>query len=290
TSASACVVCALCCKVTSVLSESFDFICCSTCANSTSCWVNWLVSIGLSGSWFCNCVVSSCRNSVKLLAISVLSTVLVAALLEEVVGTVAEVTVMAGSSDSNVDAAAHPGVAGIAARDRGGGKGVVLDHDLRRGGHRHIGLLLAAALVAQRELQAVVGGFQARILQCALEAGRVAAQKIERIGTIDGQVRGHLAVLVDIETHVDAAKLGRIEADLEAVLAGQRFAGNLDRDPGNRDCRGLRGRRSSGLSGCRLAVRRGGRQRLRGVRSLGRRGVGVARADGDVGRVGPMLR
>ena len=50
TSASACVACALCCNVTKMLKESFDFICCSTCANSTSCWVNWLVSMGESGS------------------------------------------------------------------------------------------------------------------------------------------------------------------------------------------------------------------------------------------------
>jgi hypothetical protein len=50
TSDSACVVSALCCSDTRVANESFVFICCSTWANSTSCWVNWLVSIGLSGS------------------------------------------------------------------------------------------------------------------------------------------------------------------------------------------------------------------------------------------------
>jgi len=39
-----------------------EAICCSTWLNPTSCWVNWAVSIGLSGSWFCSCLVSSSRK------------------------------------------------------------------------------------------------------------------------------------------------------------------------------------------------------------------------------------
>src|ERR1700736_5151596 len=62
TNPSAWVDCAVCCKDTSVASESLVLSCCWTPANSTSCWVNWLVSSGLSGFWFCNCVVSSVRN------------------------------------------------------------------------------------------------------------------------------------------------------------------------------------------------------------------------------------
>src|SRR5262245_40660109 len=44
----------------------FMLICCSTEANSTNCCVNWLVSSGSSGFWFCSCVVRSCRNVLKL--------------------------------------------------------------------------------------------------------------------------------------------------------------------------------------------------------------------------------
>ena len=40
-------------------------ICCSTLENCTSSLVNWLVSSGLVGSWFCNCVISSLRKSLK---------------------------------------------------------------------------------------------------------------------------------------------------------------------------------------------------------------------------------
>ncbi len=67
------LACALFSSETRLDSWSLDFICCSTCANCTSCWVNWLVSSGSSGFWFFSCVVSNCRNVVKLLAISVLS-------------------------------------------------------------------------------------------------------------------------------------------------------------------------------------------------------------------------
>src|ERR1039458_3255234 len=42
-------------------------ICCSTPENCTSSVVNWLVSIGLVGSWFFNWVISICRKSLKLL-------------------------------------------------------------------------------------------------------------------------------------------------------------------------------------------------------------------------------
>src|SRR3984957_9876971 len=41
-------------------------ICCSTLENCTSSVVNWLVSNGLVGSWFCSCVISKLRKSPKL--------------------------------------------------------------------------------------------------------------------------------------------------------------------------------------------------------------------------------
>ena len=120
----------------------------------------------------------------------------------------------------------------------------VLHDDLRgiRRGWRGV-LLLAHALVAQRELQAVVGGLQAGILQRALQTGGVVAQQVERVGTIRDQARGHVAVAVDVEPHLDAAELGRIEANLEVVLARLRLGRDFDGDAGNRDGRGLRGNR-----------------------------------------------
>jgi hypothetical protein len=59
--------------VRSALRVSFDLICCSTDANCTSCWVNWLVSRGSSGFWFFSCVVSSSRKASKFSAIVVRS-------------------------------------------------------------------------------------------------------------------------------------------------------------------------------------------------------------------------
>ena len=59
-----------------VMSEAiwvFIFICCSTPANCTSCWVNWLVSSGSSGFWFFSCVVSKVRNDWKFAAREALS-------------------------------------------------------------------------------------------------------------------------------------------------------------------------------------------------------------------------
>src|ERR1700761_6090713 len=79
TKPSAWVDCAVCCSETRVASESLVLSCCWTPANSTSCWVNWLVSSGSSGFWFCNCVVRSCRKLWKLPAICCEASALVAA-------------------------------------------------------------------------------------------------------------------------------------------------------------------------------------------------------------------
>ena len=59
TSCSADVASDVCCIEISVCRLVFMLTCCSTDANSTSCWVNWVVSSGDSGSWFCSCVVRS---------------------------------------------------------------------------------------------------------------------------------------------------------------------------------------------------------------------------------------
>ena len=46
-----------------------------------------------------------------------------------------------------------------------------------------------------------------------------------------------MAATVDVETHVNAAQLGRIEADLEPVAARLRARGDLDREAGERNGR-----------------------------------------------------
>jgi len=62
-------------------------------------------------------------------------------------------------------------------------------------------------------------------------------QKRQRVGAIGGHVRGHLAVAVDIETHVDAPEFWRVEPDVELAGAGLRAGGDGDRKPRNRDRR-----------------------------------------------------
>ena len=59
-------------------------------------------------------------------------------------------------------------------------------------------------------------------------------QERERIGAVGGHMRRHLAVAVDVELHVDAAELGRIEADVELVGAGLRPRRDRDRKASDR--------------------------------------------------------
>ena len=96
-------------------------------------------------------------------------------------------------------------------------------------------LLAAGILFAQRELQAVVGCFQARILQGALQPGGITAQHVERFGALHDQARGHVAVLIDIEAHVDATQFRRIETDFEAVAAISRARDDFGGKAADRD-------------------------------------------------------
>src|ERR1044072_7743641 len=120
---------------------SLDLSCCSTPANCTSCWVNWLVSRGSSGFWFCSWVVSSVKNVWKFPA-SVEAAVVLNVPPEESgfaggSGVVPDTTdcatpdavVMSVSSNPDVDAAARSGHAAIgASRDRDGNRVVFADH------------------------------------------------------------------------------------------------------------------------------------------------------------------
>src|SRR5438132_10810358 len=150
-------------------------------ANCTSCAVNWLVSSGSSGFWFCSCVVSSVRKVWKLLARvafdDVLLVELVAVLLAvtTLVGIVAS-TAMVVSLNPDIQAAARAEHAAIAAGDRRR-HGLVLGDDQALGvGIGLVAVLPRGRLVAQRELQAVVAGGEARIIERALQLRRVLAQ------------------------------------------------------------------------------------------------------------------
>src|ERR1700722_6598054 len=138
------VDCAVCCSDTSVASESLVLICCWTPANSTSCWVNWLVSSGSSGFWFCNCVVSSVRKLWKLPAICEDASALAAAAElaadededEAGGGVVADptegatlVVAMTVSSNPDFNAAARPERAAVASSGNCRGNRVVVADD-----------------------------------------------------------------------------------------------------------------------------------------------------------------
>src|SRR3954451_14417223 len=141
TKPSAWVACVVCCSVTSWDSESLVLSCCSTPANCTSCWVNWLVSRGSSGFWFCSCVVSSVKKVWKFPA-SVESAVVLNVPPEESVfaggsgvvpdttdGATPDAVVMFVSSNPDVDAAARSGHAAIGASRDGDRNDVVFADD-----------------------------------------------------------------------------------------------------------------------------------------------------------------
>ncbi len=123
-------------------------------------------------------------------------------------------------------------------------------------------LALRQTLVAQREFQRFAGGLETRLLQRAFERGLVATQEVVGVRALDHEARGHIAVAVHVQPHVDAPEFGRVEPDFEASVAGLRLRRNLDGD-------GLDGDRLHGADGS-------------GVRGGGGRACGMSRRDDDV--------
>ena len=111
-------------------------------------------------------------------------------------------------------------------------------------------LLSGKGLVAQRKLQAIVGGFQSRLLQRALQLRLLALQQLQRVGALDGHVRGHLTVAVDIELHIYAAQFRGRKPYFELIRAVLRAGGYGDRKSGDGNsfgrCGGRRCRSRSG--------------------------------------------
>jgi len=132
-------------------------------------------------------------------------------------GVILRAGVDARYSDANIETAAVSGEAAVHLCRYVDRRQQFVLHD-KLGVVGAIGLLLVCRLIAQRELQSVVGGLEAGILQGALETGGVAPQQIVCVGTLDGQARGDVAVAVDVEPNVDTTELGRIKPNLEPVL------------------------------------------------------------------------
>src|SRR5215475_1328772 len=159
----AAVDCAACSIVISDCIWVFIFICCSTPANCTSCCVNWLVSSGSSGFWFCSCVVSSVRKVWKLLATvvfddDVLLVELVAALVAVTGAVVVASTAIAVSLNPDVQAAAGAEQAAIVV-GHDGRHGFFLGEDQAVGvGIGLVAVLPLGRLVAQGKLQPAVAG------------------------------------------------------------------------------------------------------------------------------------
>src|ERR1700738_3229236 len=131
------------------------------------------------------------------------------------------VVVMLVSSDADVDAAARSEHAAIgSSRDRrGDGIFFADDQPLRVAAGLVAAVLPRRGLVSQAELQAAVAGLETGVIQRALQLGGVLAQHGERFGLFDPQMRGHLAIAIDIDSDIDAAKVSGIEPDFDAALA-----------------------------------------------------------------------
>src|SRR5580700_10410593 len=126
------------------------------------------------------------------------------------------------SLDPDIDPAAEARQLPVAAHRGIDRRNLAVRRGRRRGRGEGRGRALVAAgegFAAQRELQGTVVGGQPGGLQGALEGRRVAAQQVEGVGAVDDEVRGGAAVAVDVEPHLDAAEVRRVEPDLEMLLA-----------------------------------------------------------------------
>jgi len=103
-------------------------------------------------------------------------------------------------------------------------------------------VLTGQRLIAQAELECIIGGFQARLVERLFKLRLLVLQELQRVGAVGGHVRRHLAVAINVETYVDAPEFRRIEPDVELVGAGLRADSDRDGQSRHRDRRICRGR------------------------------------------------
>jgi len=102
-------------------------------------------------------------------------------------------------------------------------------------------ILTGQRLIAQAELESVIGGFEARLVERLFKLRLLVLQKLQRVGAVGGHVRRHLAVAINVEAYVDAPEFRRIEPDVELVGAGLRAGRDRNRQPRDGDRRICRG-------------------------------------------------
>ena len=134
--------------------------------------------------------------------------------------------------NANIEAAAEPGprvnLRGGAWREIGVG-----DDELRVAAGLRAGAVLAGErlvltqqrLIAQGELESVIGGFEARLVERLFKLRLLVLQELQRVGAVGGHVRRHLAVAINVETYVDAPEFRRIEPDGTAIATASPATG-----------------------------------------------------------------
>ena len=192
----------------------------------------------------------------------------------------AAVVVMSVSSDADVDAAARSEHAAISSsRDRGGDGVFVADDQPLRVAAVWLPLFWPEEDWSRRlNCRPLSPVLKPASFSALLQLRRVLLQHRQRFRLFDRQMRGHLAVAVDIDADIDAAEVGRIEPDFEAALAVLGRCRDLEREPAQRH--GAAGRRGDGQRARRSrGGRRGRKLRLEpapvactpGVGGIGRR-------------------
>ena len=84
----------------------------------------------------------------------------------------------------------------------------------------------AIGVLAQREFERGLAGIKPGLRQGLFQVALVALHQVERFGTLDGHARLGISVAIDLQAHVDTPQLGRVEANLEAVVALMDLADN----------------------------------------------------------------
>lgn len=124
-----------------------------------------------------------------------------------IVGMVAASTAIIASSNPDIDAAARSEHAAVGSSRDLCRNGVFFGDDdaLRIAAGAVVAIAPRRRLVAQAELQSRVAGLQTGVFQRLLKPRRIVTQHVERRRPFHCQMRGDIAVLVDVEAHIDAA-------------------------------------------------------------------------------------
>src|SRR6056297_2062615 len=82
---------------------------------------------------------------------------------------------------------------------------------------------MPVAVIAQRQIDSILGWLETGLLESPLQRARIALQELQRLDPVHHEPRLDGALIIDVEAHRDASEFSRVETNIEATRPAHRL-------------------------------------------------------------------